>query len=289
MSRVPSLKDLRDDLSLELRNSGTNPRYVDAELDMAIRRAVNALSEYFYYDDIDESKTITSGVGSLKYSYNFPVSNIYQVELIPTADAMPRNTTDWQEDSRFEGCDLYFLKHHQVGATIRVKYERHPIAYPDDLQLLASIDADDTTVVASTDVSDWPDIGYFKIDSEILAYTAIDRATDSFTVTRADSNTAAASHSSGATISFVNKIEKGVFYDGVKDWAIAYLNRMRIIDATSADVAGNVTIMRQILEDMDNWIRRHRMRSKRPTLSKVTGARPLNSRRRGVRGIRRTR
>ena len=97
-------------------------------------------------------------------------------------------------------------------------------------------------------------------------------------------DTAAKSHETTSLLSFVNIVEKDIFFDGIRDIAIAYLNRMRIVDAPSSDVGGNITVMREIMDSLRPWIREHRMRSKRPSGGKQRRAKPLRFRKRGTRG-----
>ena len=103
-------------------------------------------------------------------------------------------------------------------------------------------------------------------------------------VARAQLDTAAASHATTSLLSFVNLVEKEIFFDGIRDIAIAYLNRMRIVDAPSSDIGGNITVMREIMESLRPWIREHRMRSKRPAKPKSNRSKPMRYRKRGVRG-----
>ena len=141
-------------------------------------------------------------------------------------------------------------------------------------------------ISAATNTIDWPATGYLKIDNEVMAYSAITRTAspETLTVVRAQVDTAAAAHTTASLLSFVNLVEKEIFFDGVRDIAIAYLNRMRIVDAPSADIGGNITVMREIMEQLRPWIREHRMRSKRPAKVKQGRSRPMRHRKRGVRG-----
>lgn len=282
MSRYYSLKDIRDEIKTELRNTSTeNPRYTDGEITLAIRRATNELSEYFWFEDFDSSKAFAAG--TYTYAYDFPVRDIYRVELTDSVTSPPQITNDWweEENNEWEGSDLLFLGEHGTP-TITVRYERHPIPYPDDFTGTLA-DASDTSLSPSsiTDTIDWPETGWLKIGDEICEYSEIDRTTGVLTVTRGQKNTVAAAHS-GVTASFINLVNKNVFVDGVKEFAIYYLNRSRIIDAASSDVQGNVTIVRLIDEHKKEWIRTHKMRTKKPLFVRTHRARPLRDRRRGV-------
>lgn len=275
--RIHSLADLRADLKVELRITNTKPRYTDEEIDLAIHRASNELREYFWTEAVDENQSFTQDV--FEYVYSFPVENFYRIERIETSTP-PALVEDWDES--LPGT-LQFYSNRGSGV-IRAYYERHPVAYPDDLILdvgSGGPDSDDTSLAVTATTLSWPDTGYMRIEDEVLSYSAINRATKTFTVARGLFGSAAAAHSTADTaVSFVNVVDKEAFYDGVRDLASAYLNRMRIIDAPSADVSGNVTIMRQTLEGMNAWVRQHRMRSK-ATTRKQNRSKPLRSRRRG--------
>ncbi len=262
-----------------MRNDATNPRYTDPELNLSIERATIMLGEYFFAEASDTTKTWVDG--TYEYTYSFPIENIYRVEFIPSSGP-PSIADDWQES----GSILHFNRDHTDGQTIRIWYERHPFPYPDDGAADSAIDNSQLTFISSVNLLDWPETGFLKIDSEVMEYTAIDRSTDTFTVTRAQLGTAAATHANESVISFVNNVGKQVFYNGIRDISIMYLNRMRIIDAPSADIAGNVTVMREIAENVNGWIRAHRMRSSRPITQQTQRAIPFKTRRRGSRGSR---
>ena len=286
MSRHHSLADLRSDITTELRNPTTASRYTDTEIDLAIRRATNFLSEYFWYEDKDTSKSFVNG--TYQYTYNDPIKDIYRVDFVDSATSPPQIAVDWYEEKNMAGTELYFLENHTDASTIHVWYERHPTAFPSDLTMNGSINhaVTEIPINAATNTIDWPATGYLKIDNEVMAYSAITRTVspEVLTVARGKIDTAAQSHTTASLLSFVNLVEKEIFFDGVRDIAIAYLNRMRIVDAPSSDIGGNITVMREIMESLRPWIREHRMRSKRPAKPKSTRSKPMRYRKRGVRG-----
>ena len=286
MSRHHSLADLRSDITTGLRNPTTASRYTNAEIDLAIRRATNYLSEYFWFEDKDTSKTFTSG--TFQYTYNDPIKDIYRVDFVDSASSPPQIAVDWYEEKNMAGTELYFLDSHTASSTIHVWYERHPTAFPSDLTMNGNINAAVTEIPISsgTNTIDWPATGYLKIDNEVMSYSVITRTVspETLTVARGKIDTAAQSHTTASLLSFVNLVEKEIFFDGVRDIAIAYLNRMRIVDAPSGDIGGNITVMREIMESLRPWIREHRMRSKRPAKPKSTRSKPMRYRKRGVRG-----
>ena len=286
MSRHHSLADLRSDITTELRNPTTASRYTDIEIDLAIRRATNFLSEYFWYEDKDTTKSFTTG--TFQYTYNDPVKDIYRVDFVDSATSPPQIASDWYEEKNIAGTELYFLESHTASATIHVWYERHPTPFPSDLTMNGNINDAVTSIPISsgTNTIDWPATGYLKIDNEVMSYSAVGRTTspETLTVARAKMDTAAAAHTTSSLLSFVNLVEKEIFFDGVRDIAIAYLNRMRIVDAPSSDIGGNITVMREIMDSLRPWIREHRMRSKRPAKPMRNRARPMRYRKRGVRG-----
>ena len=286
MSRHHSLADLRSDITTELRNPSTAQRYTDAEIDLAIRRATNYLSEYFWFEDKDITKSFATG--TFQYSYSAPVKDIYRVDFLDATSSPPQIATDWYEEKQIAGTELYFLDSHTSGSTIHAWYERHPTPFPSDLTMNATINDAvlEIAVSSSTNTIDWPATGYLKIDNEVMAYSAITRTAtpETLTVARAQLDTAAASHATTSLLSFVNLVEKEIFFDGIRDIAIAYLNRMRIVDAPSSDIGGNITVMREIMDSLRPWIREHRMRSKRPSGGKQRRAKPMRFRKRGVRG-----
>ena len=286
MSRHHSLADLRSDITTELRNPTTASRYTDTEIDLAIRRATNFLSEYFWYEDKDTSKSFVNG--TYQYTYNDPIKDIYRVDFVDSATSPPQIAVDWYEEKNMAGTELYFLENHTDASIIHVCYERHPTAFPSDLTMNGSINHAVTEIPISsgTNTIDWPATGYLKIDNEVMSYSAITRTVspEVLTVARGKIDTAAQSHTTASLLSFVNLVEKEIFFDGVRDIAIAYLNRMRIVDAPSADIGGNITVMREIMEQLRPWIREHRMRSKRPAKPKQGRSRPMRHRKRGVRG-----
>jgi hypothetical protein len=286
MSRHHSLADLRSDITTELRNPSTAQRYTDAEIDLAIRRATNYLSEYFWFEDKDTTKSFATG--TFQYSYSDPIKDVYRVDFLDATSSPPQIATDWYEEKQIAGTELYFLDSHTSGSTIHLWYERHPTPFPSDLTMNAGIDASVVSIPisAGTNTIDWPATGYLKIDNEVMAYTAITRTAspETLTVTRALLDTAAAAHTTSSLLSFVNLVEKDIFFDGIRDIAIAYLNRMRIVDAPSGDIGGNITVMREIMDSLRPWIREHRMRSKRPSGAKQRRAKPMRFRKRGTRG-----
>jgi hypothetical protein len=286
MSRHHSLADLRSDITTELRNPSTASRYTNTEIDLAIRRATNYLSEYFWYEEKDISKTFTSG--TFQYTYNDPIKDIYRVDFVDSASSPPQIAIDWYEEKNMAGTELYFLESHTASSTIHVWYERHPTAFPSDLTMNAGINDAVTSIPISsgTNTIDWPATGYLKIDNEVMSYSAITRTAspETLTVARAQIDTAPAAHLTTSLLSFTNLVEKEIFFDGVRDIAIAYLNRMRIVDAPSSDIGGNITVMREIMESLRPWIREHRMRSKRPAKAKSSRSKPMRYRKRGVRG-----
>ena len=286
MSRHHSLADLRADITTELRNPATASRYTDTEIDLAIRRATNYLSEYFWYEDKDTSKSFVNG--TYQYTYNDPIKDIYRVDFVDSATSPPQIAVDWYEEKNMAGTELYFLENHTDASTIHVWYERHPTSFPSDLTMNAGINDAvlEIAISSGTNTIDWPATGYLKIDNEVMAYSAITRTAtpETLTVLRAQVDTAAAAHTTASLLSFVNLVEKEIFFDGVRDIAIAYLNRMRIVDAPSSDIGGNITVMREIMDSLRPWIREHRMRSKRPAKPKQGRSRPMRHRKRGVRG-----
>ena len=286
MSRHHSLADLRSDITTELRNPSTAQRYTDAEIDLAIRRATNYLSEYFWFEDKDTTKSFATG--TFQYSYSDPIKDVYRVDFLDATSSPPQIATDWYEEKQIAGTELYFLDSHTSGSTIHAWYERHPTPFPSDLTMNATINDAvlEIAVSSSTNTIDWPATGYLKIDNEVMAYSAITRTAtpETLTVARAQLDTAAASHATTSLLSFVNLVEKEIFFDGIRDIAIAYLNRMRIVDAPSSDIGGNITVMREIMDSLRPWIREHRMRSKRPAKPMRNRAKPMRFRKRGVRG-----
>jgi|TARA_R110002110_G_scaffold59940_1_gene169257 hypothetical protein len=287
MSRHHSLADLRADIATELRNQTQGARYTDIEIDLAIRRATNYLSEYFWYEDKDTSKTFVNA--TYQYTYNDPIKDIYRVDFVDSATSPPQIAVDWYEEKNMAGTELYFLENHTDTSTIHVWYERHPTSFPSDLKMNGDINDAVTSIPihASTNTIDWPATGYLKIDNEVMSYSAITRTTtpETLTVVRAQVDTAPAAHATAdSLLSFTNLVEKEIFFDGVRDIAIAYLNRMRIVDAPSSDIGGNITVMREIMDSLRPWIREHRMRSKRPAKAKQGRSRPMRHRKRGVRG-----
>lgn len=281
MSRHYSLKDLRDEISVELRNTpGTDARYTELEMSVAIRRAASVLSAYFWFTDEDRTKTYVQDVQT--YAYDYPVQNIDSV-------AFQKDTTlsfaeDWFELQ--EGI-LQFIDEHAGGDTIVVYYGRNPFPYPNDLTLLTGLNTSVTAVALSsvTNNVNWPSNGWLKINNEVMHYTitAADRAANTLTVVRAQLDTAPDSHGAATVISFINRCDKLAYFEGVKDLAIAYLNRTRIVDAPSADIAGHVTVMREIMEGQRMWVRQHRMRQKGQVLNRFKTARSMQGRGRGNR------
>ena len=221
-------------------------------------------------------------------AFRYPVKDIYRVDFVDSATSPPQIASDWYEEKNIAGTELYFLENHTASATIHVWYERHPTPFPSDLTMNATINDSVTSIPisSSTNTIDWPATGYLKIDNEVMSYSAVDRTAspETLTVARAKMDTAAAAHNTSSLLSFVNLVEKEIFFDGVRDIAIAYLNRMRIVDAPSSDIGGNITVMREIMDSLRPWIREHRMRSKRPAKPMRNRARPMRYRKRGVRG-----
>lgn len=278
MSRQYSLKDLRDSIDVETRNNTTNPRYTSVEIDLSIERATLMLGEYFFAVETDSTASWVDGTYS--YEYSFPVEDIFLVEFVPSSGP-PSQADDWREYDDGDGTTLFFNDDHKQSETIRVWYERHPYPYPSDGASSASISISDTSVISTESLADWPDSGFCKMESEILRYTAIDRTSDTITIVRGQLGTAASTHATETPISYVNKVDKSVFYNGIRDVAIMYLNRMRVIDAPSSDIAGNVTVMREIQEGLRNWVRTHRMRQSRPIGQKQRRSQPMRGRTRG--------
>ena len=59
------------------------------------------------------------------------------------------------------------------------------------------------TIALTTSIADWPESGLFQINSELFTYTGKDTANTFTGVTRAERNTSAATHSTGATVSLI--------------------------------------------------------------------------------------
>lgn len=277
-----SLDDLRTEISTELRNPATNSRYSTAELDVAIQRSARTLREYFFIEQVDDSQSFTNNTFS--YDYDYPVRDIFRVELIETSSTPHHIPNDWQELTKTDGCTLYFGGNQGGSPVIRLWYELHPFPYPSDIAVNDGTDVadDDLTIIVDGGTAlDWPQWGYLKIDDEYMNFTALDRSTLTLTVVRGQLDSAAATHLDDATVSFVNEIEKPTYIEGVKELSIKFLNRMRIVDASSGDIAGNVTIMREIDDGMRQWVRDHRMRTKRPGPAKTNRSVPMRGRRRG--------
>jgi hypothetical protein len=274
-----SLKDLRDDLKVELRSltGAGQPRYTDAEIDLAINRAVLELEQDFWAELTDASKAYAENTHTYTY---VGISDFYQVRFQRAPNPVSFGT-DWEEP---QPGVLNFLKRHNAGDSIIVYYERHPIAFPDDLVTDATLEENITALsvlITGGNVYTWPSTGHLKVGQEIMSYSAIviDTATTAtLTVTRAQLNTvqphSTTDHLSGSTVSYVNLCEKAVFFEGVKEWAISSLNRTRVTSAAVAEVQGNVTIMRQIEDQKRQWRRQHKMRSRKPTRTSTMGARP---------------
>lgn len=279
MSRHYSLSDLRVEISIELRNeSGTDARFTTTELDVAIARATNILREYFWFTDVDSSQTWVAD--TYDYVYSFPIRRFEKVAFKSSSGPL-RFAEDWYEP--VDGTLTFLNDDHATGDTIYVWYERHPVPFPSDLTLSGNTDGSGTAfaINSSTNVVNWPSTGWAKIENEVVKVTAVDRENNQLTVVRGQLDTSAVGHATGSSISFINRVDKEVFFEGVKDLAIAYLNRMRIVDAPSAQVDGYVTIMREILESQRDWIRTHRMRQQRQPSSLVRGATPNRLRPRG--------
>jgi len=276
---IYSLDDLRTELGIELRNeSGTNARYSELEMNVAIRRATNMLSEYFWHTSQDSSKSFVSD--TYTYTYDEPVRNFEKVAFRAGNDGVYQYTDSWYEP--IDGT-LVFMGDHVGGETIYVWYNRHPDPYPDDLTLDGEItgSAATLTIDSSTPVYLWPSTGYFKMNNEIFKYTAWDADTNTMTIVRNQFNTAVQSHADDSTLSYINLIDKPVFYEGVKDLAMAYLQRIRIVDIPASEAQGNVTIMREIMEGYRRWIQTHRMRTQKQTFTKTNSSSGMRTRRRG--------
>lgn len=276
---IYSLRDLRTELSIELRNeSGDGARYTELEMNVALRRATNILREHFWHTEMDESKQFVAG--QLDYVYDFPVSKFEKVAFRAGNSGVYQFSEEWYEP--IDGT-LTFLSEHGSGDTIYVWYQRHPFPYPDDLVLSGTINSSVTQLTVGTDVpiSSWPTTGYFKLNNELFRYTEYDPSTRMITFERGLFNTASVGHAAASKLSFVNLIDKPVFFEGVKDLAMAYLNRMRIVDIPAADAQGNVTIMREILDGYQRWISRHRQRSSIQPFAKSNISEGLRGRRRG--------
>jgi hypothetical protein len=275
-----SLKEIRDELNIELRNDADHPRYSTEEVDLAIRRAVGKLERYFWWEDIleDDQVYITN---DYTYVFDYPVRDIIKIEYGQDYRNNVR-IEDWTEENnpRTLQTTIQISKVQEVGAGFRIHYENHPILPPSDIQVMNNQDADGLTLrfTGGVEGKKWPSQGFAKIGSEVVYYSrpsVISSDRIEYTVERGMFDTYAEEHNIGDVVSYVLICDKPVFFEGVKDLAIGYLNRMRIIDSTSADVGGNVTIMRQILDDFDGWLRAHRMRSKRPNRTYTRRTTPM--------------
>lgn len=296
-----SLTKLRNEIKTELRvtsNDNSRTRYSDAEINLAIRRAVSELEPYFWFENVDESKTYSSSTH--EYEYEYPIVDIFEVTFEDSPSPL-RFASDWYTESNLDGgATLRFLKHHNPSDVIRVRYEHHPHPYPTALTLNGAfvpttaptegtfttiagtetpgaIDSDDTGLYATDDDAvDFPPPPFWiQVDNEIMKVTSWDPNNVRMIVERGALGTRAANHSQNATIDFVNLAAKQVFFEGVKEWAMGGLHRSRVIDAANSEVQGNVTIMRSIDDMKDRWLRRHRMRSRVPMLRDATRAKSL--------------
>lgn len=275
-----SLSQIRDELNIELRNQAEAPRYSTAEVDMAIRRAVGKLERYFWWETTLDDDTVFV-TNDFEYTYDYPVRDIYKVEY---GQSYRNNVLvgDWTEenDTANEQTKLWISRVHETGAGLRVHYEAHPVVPPSDIQVMNAQDSDGLTIrlTGGAEGKKWPKRGYALIGSEVIAYSSPEIVSSDriqYDIVRAQFGTYAESHAIGDVASFVLVCDKPVFFEGVRDLAIGYLNRMRVIDSPSADVGGSVTIMRQILDDFDSWLRAHRMKSRRPVRGYLRRTTPM--------------
>lgn len=296
-----SLTKLRDEIKTELRvisNDNSRTRYTDAEINLAIRRAVSELESYFWFENTDESKTYSTNTH--EYEYEYPISDIFEVTF-EDSPAPLRFASDWMIEPNLDGgSTLRFLKDHNASDVIRVRYEHHPHPYPTAITLngafvptatvtagtfatiagtetAGGLDSDDTGLFATEDDAvDFPPPPFWiQIDNEVMKVTSWDPNNVRMIIERGALGTRAATHSQNATIDFVNLAAKPVFFEGIKEWAMGGLHRSRVIDATNSEVQANVTIMRSIDDMKDRWLRRHRMRSRVPMLRDIQRTKSL--------------
>jgi len=275
-----SLKTLREQIKKEIRvlTSTDKSRYRDDEIDLAINRAVLELERYFWHTELYEGASFAAH--TFEYTLGYPVRDIYQVEFTNSDSNPVRIADDWDEDIDPEGGTvLRFFSDHRPSDLL-IRYERHPIAYPPDLVLGNIVNHDHTSIRVdiSQDVYLWPPSGYLEINNEVIKYGSITLHDSGLslgevrfdTITRAALGSTApkgsitSPHTEGSAVSFVNVVDKAVFFEGVRERAISILNRIRILDAAPAEVQGYVTIMREIEEAERRWILDHRQRSLKP-------------------------
>jgi hypothetical protein len=245
-----SLEELKDEIRVDLRDGdATDPRWSDAEIYQSIKDGVRVMSPFVHTID-NYSLAITSGT----YQYTLPdyVSKVISIKGRGTSD-----TCDWVDLNYWEQIkDLsnnYLYIRRSYGTwTLILKYERSIPAVPGNMTMgTTELSASATSVIltaGSDSVASRLDVyGYLKIDSELIshagAYTASTHTLAG--LTRGQHDTVAAIHVVGSTVSPVIEVPKPGIYTWLADYALGKLHRMRLTGVASADLAGDVTAMRE--------------------------------------------
>lgn len=245
-----SLEELKDEIRVDLRDpDATDPRWTDAEIYQSIRDGIRLMSPFVYVVD---SYALTVESGTYRYTlpdYVTKVTHIKGRETSSTGDWTDLNY--WEQIKDISNNYLYIRRSYGDWALI-LRYERGIPSVPGNMTMGSTeLSASATSVIltaGSDSAASRLDVyGYLKIDSELIshagAYTASTHTLAG--LTRGQHDTVAAIHVVGSTVSPVIEVPKPGVYTWLTDYALGKLHRMRLTGVASADLAGDVTAMRE--------------------------------------------
>ncbi len=255
-----SLEELKDEIRVDLRDEDVDdPRWSDAEIYQSIKDGVRLMSPFVHTID-NYSLAITSGT----YQYTLPdyVSKVISIKGRGTSDTCDWVDLNYWEQLRDLSNNYLYVRRSYGTWTLILKYERAIPSVPGNMEVGTELAADATSLVmtvASDNVASRLDVyGYLKIGSEIIshsgAYTASTHTLAG--LGRGKHDTVAAVQAAGSTVSPIIEVPNPGIYAWLTDYALGKLHRMRLTGVASADLAGDVTAMREYDATAERNLRR---------------------------------
>lgn len=238
--------------------NATRRKWSADEVYLAIADAIGLASNQFFitgvYTDLDFA------TGTVEYTlpdYIHRVVRVRRERRVPNIQVDADTTLDWEEITSWRhvrseiGNNKLFLLKPQPDGNTEITYERDvPIPFVES-ELSAALSTTDGTSITIALPATYQVYGlelpmYAQINgAEIVKITAITSAGVA-TIVRAQLGTTATTASQGDSVSAIILVNDDRFNAYVVNSAAAYLNLMILQDANrGADVAGNLTAMRE--------------------------------------------
>jgi hypothetical protein len=203
----------------------------------------------FVFTTDDYEQVVTSGT----YRYTLP-DYVYKVRSVKGRDTS--STGDWTDLSYWEQVrgvtnNYFYIRRSYGDWTLILKYDRNMPEVIGNLILGGDMtnSAAEMTLAAASDSTAvrLESFGYLKVGNEIVSHTGVyDTSTHKLTVlTRGQRGTTAVVHTSGDEVSPMIEVPSSRIYPWLIDYSMGKLHRMRLTGVASADLAGDVTAMRE--------------------------------------------